>query len=331
MEEERKRREEAEKIRKEIERGRLDEEGNPLKVKTFLMGMLFGLFAIAVAYILFLSPISIIAKWTVLTGWQCFFYIIGSIVGVLLSTILLAAIPIDNWEYGESATVLTLATFLTFWLTYGVYRLLPVLTGWISWTILVIFILLEILCVVFSLIIIDSSCVLYNHDGGVWKYSNRAPVKSLIIVFIGLALTVSITLSIVTKHDYGHKTIAYHRGEYKELLAKSDECIASEDYYSAIKHLEEARERKTSERKREAVSNRIAETQALLDEQARVLKSEINSLLDIFKRISFKYGRPEEDLKLTQEKLDQLKKITPEDPEIADLQKKLDYHINRTK
>ena len=79
------------------------------------------------------------------------------------------------------------------------------------------------------------------------------------------------------------------------------------------------------------ISSEIARVQSLLDEQAVVLKSEIKSLLDVFKKISFKYGRPEDDLKLTQEKLNLLKKITPADPDIANLQKRLDYHIKRTK
>lgn len=330
LEEERKRREEAEKIRKEIERGRLDEEGNPLKVIGFILELSFGLLLIGASYTLFLSPVSIIAKWTILSAWQCFFYVIGALIGVGLCILL--PFWILELTDEDSTVTLSLGTLVIFWSTYGAYRLFPILNGWLSWTFFIIFILLDIICVIIILLTLESDeMVLYKHDGNPWTSKNQLTTKSLILAFIGLTITMYAALSVVTKHDYGHKTIAYHRGEYKELLAKADECIASEDYYSAIKHLEEARERKTSERKREAVSNRIAETQALLDEQARVLKSEINSLLDIFKRISFKYGRPEEDLKLTQEKLDQLKKITPEDPEIADLQKKLDYHINRTK
>lgn len=332
LEAEKKRREEAEKIRKEIERGRLDEERNPLKVKTFLMGMLFGLFAIAVSYILFLSPISIVAKWTVLTGWQCFFYIIGSMVGVCLPVVLsMLIIDGGDWVYDTSAILSTIATFLIFWLTYGGYRLLPILTGWLSWTFFVIFILLDIIFIVLLLITLGEDCAIYNHDGGVWKNQNRAIAKSLISAFIGLAITVSIALFVVVKHDYGHKTIAYHRGEYKELLAKADECISNEDYYHAIKYLKQAQDRKTSERKRNQISSEIARVQSLLDAQAVVLKSEIKYLLDVFKKISFKYGRPEDDLKLTQEKLDLLKKITPADPDIANLQKRLDYHIKRTK
>lgn len=333
LEAEKKRREEAEKIRKEIERGRLDEERNPLKVKTFLMGMLFGLFAIAVSYILFLSPISIIAKWTVLTGWQCFFYIIGSIVGVCLPIVISFFIILGgDWVYEDVASVLPLGTLLTFWLTYGAYRLYPILSGWLPWTFFVVFIVLDILCIIImSAVIHDEDLIFYNHDGGAWKYKNQAVAKSLISAIIGLAMTVSIALFVVTKHDYGHKTIAYHRGEYKELLTKADKCISNEDYYHAIKYLKQAHDRKTSERKRNQISSEITRVQSLLDEQAVVLKSEIKSLLDVFKKISFKYGRPEDDLKLTQEKLDLLKKISPADPDIADLQKRLDYHIKRTK
>ena len=182
-----------------------------------------------------------------------------------------------------------------------------------------------------SVVIDDEDLILYNHDGGAWKYKNQAVAKSLISAFVGFVATVSFALFIVAKHDYGHKTIAYHRGEYKELLAKADECISNEDYYHAIKYLKQAQDRKTSERKRNQISSEIARVQSLLDEQAVVLKSEIKSLLDVFKKISFKYGRPEDDLKLTQEKLDLLKKITPADPDIANLQKRLDYHIKRTK
>lgn len=333
LEAEKKRREEAEKIRKEIERGRLDEERNLLKVKTFLMGMLLGLFAIAVSYVLFLSPISVIAKWTVLTGWQCFFYIIGSIVGVCLPIVIsFFIISGGNWVYEDGASFLPFGTLLTFWLTYGAYRLYPILSGWLTWTIFVLLILLDILCVIIMLFLIDDdNCIFYKHDGGVWKYQNRETTKSLISAFIGLTITVSFALFVVAKHDYGHKTIAYHRGEYKELLTKADECISNEDYYHAIKYLKQAHDRKTSEHKRNQISSEITRVQSLLDEQAVALKSEIKSLLDVFKKISFKYGRPEDDLKLTQEKLDLLKKISPADPDIADLQKRLDYHIKRTK
>lgn len=333
LEAERKRKEEAEEIRKLIERGQLDEKRNPLKVKTFLMGLLFGLFAIAVSYVLFLSPISVIAKWTVLTGWQCFFYLIGSILGACLPIIVSFLIIYGgDWVYGDGVSFLPLGTLLTFWLTYGAYRLYPILSGWLSWTFFIIFILLAIYCIFIILFLIDDdNCIFYNHDGGVWKYQNKATAKSLISAFIGLAITVSTALLVVTKHDYGHKTIAYHRGEYKELLAKADECIANEDYYHAIEYLKQAQDRKTSERKRNRISSEIAIAQSLLDTQAVVLKSEIKSLLDVFKKISFKYGRPEDDLKLTQEKLELLKKITPDDPDIASLQKRLDYHIKRTK
>lgn len=333
LEEEKKRREEAEKIRKEIERGRLDEERNPLKVKTFLMSMLFGLFAIAVSYILFLSPVSLIAKWTVMTGWQCFFYLIGSIVGVLLPIAVSCLIIFgSDWWYDDAAAILHVGTFLMFWFTYGAYRIFPILDGWVSWTFFVIFILLNIICVFILLVVLDDeNLIFYKHDGGEWSHKNQSTFKSLALAFVGLAITVLLALFVVSKYDFGHKTIAYHRGEYKELLAKADECISNEDYYHAIKYLKQAQDRKTSERKRNQISSEIARVQSLLDEQAVVLKSEIKSLLDVFKKISFKYGRPEDDLKLTQEKLDLLKKITPADPDIANLQKRLDYHIKRTK
>lgn len=333
LEEEKKRREAAEKIRKEIERGRLDEERNPLKVQTFLMGMLFGLFAIAVSYILFLSPISLIAKWTVMTGWQCFFYLIGSVVGICLPiAISLLIIFGGDWVYDDGAAMLSVSTFFMFWFSYGAYRILPILDGWVSWTFFVIFILLDILCVIILLSVLhDDDFMFYKHDGGEWSYKNQLTFKSLALAFIGLAITVSLALLVVSKHDFGHKTIAYHHGEYKELLIKADECIANEDYYHAIKYLKQAQDRKTSEKKRNQIQSEIVKTQLLLDEQAIIIKSEIKSLLDVFKKISFKYGRPEDDLKLTQGKLDQLKKITPADPEIADLQKRLDYHIKRTK
>lgn len=333
LEEEKKRREAAEKIRKEIERGQLDEERNPLKIITFLVAMLFGLFAIAASYTLFLSPVSLIAKWTVMTGWHCFFYLIGSILGVLLPIALSCLIIFGgDWFYDDAAAMLSVGTFLIFWFTYGAYRIFPILDGWISWTFFVIFILLNIVCVFMLLVVLDvDDLIYYKHDGGEWKKENQSTFESLALAFVGLAITVSLALFVVSKYDYGHKTIAYHRGEYKELLTKADECIAGEDYYHAIKYLKQAQERKTSERKRNRISSKIIKTQALLDEQAQELKSEIKSLLDVFKKISFKYGRPEDDLKLTQEKLDLLKKITPDDPDIAYLQKRLDYHIKRTK
>ena len=329
LEEEKKRKEAAEKIRKEIERGRLDEERNSLKAITFLMSMLFGLFAIAVSYTLFLSPVSLIAKWTVMTGWQCFFYLIGSIVGVLLS---LAVPLLIDWWYYDAAVILPVGTLLTFWFTYGAYRIFPILDGWVSWTFFVIFILLDIICVIILLSGLDlENLIFYKHDGGEWRSENQSTFKSLALAFIGLAITVSLALLIVSKHDFGHKTIAYHRGEYRALLEEADSCIVNEDYYHAIKYLKLAQERKTSERKRNRISTKINNTQSLLDKQVEQLKTDIKSLLDVFKKISFKYGRPDNDLKTTQEKLDLLKKYAPADPDIENLQKRLDYHKQRKK
>lgn len=333
LEEEKKRREAAEKIRKEIERGRLDEERNPLKVKAFLMGMLLGLFAIAVSYVLFLSPISVIAKWTVLTwGAKCF-YLIGSILGIVLYIVFESLIMSSMYDRDFlNGYLIPIGALVMFWLTYGAYRIFPILDGWVSYTLFVVFILLDIFCVIILLTVLaDDGFVFYKHDGGEWTSKNQSTFKSLVLAFIGLAITVSFALLIVSKYDFGHKTIAYHHGEYKELLIKADECIANEDYYHAIKYLKQAQDRKTSEKKRNQIQSEIVKTQLLLDEQAIIIKSEIKSLLDVFKKISFKYGRPEDDLKLTQGKLDQLKKITPADPEIADLQKRLDYHMKRTK
>jgi len=333
LEAEKKRREEAEKIRKRIERGRLDEERNPLKVQTFLMGMLFGLFAIAVSYILFLSPISLIAKWTVMTGWQCFFYLIGSVVGICLPiAISLLIIFGGDWVYDDGAAMLSVSTFFMFWFSYGAYRILPILDGWVSWTFFVIFILLDILCVIILLSVLhDDDFIFYKHDGGEWSYKNQLTFKSLALAFIGLAITVSLALLVVSKHDFGHKTIAYHRGEYRALLAEADSCIVNEDYYHAIKYLKKAQERKTSKRKIDKISKEIDDTQFLLDKKVEQLKAEIKSLLDVFKKISFKYGRPDNDLKTTQEKLNLLKKYAPADPDIENLQKRLDYHKQRKK
>lgn len=333
LEAEKKRREAAEKIRKEIERGQLDEKRNPLKVKAFLMGMLLGLFAIAVSYVLFLSPISVTAKWTVLTwGAKCF-YLIGSILGIVLYIVFESLIMFSMYDRDFlNGNLIPIGALVMFWLTYGAYRIFPILDGWVSYTLFVVFILLDIFCVIILLTVLaDDGFVFYKHDGGEWSSKNQSTFKSLVLAFIGLAITVSFALLIVSKYDFGHKTIAYHHGEYKELLIKADECIANEDYYHAIKYLKQAQDRKTSEKKRNQIQSEIVKTQLLLDEQAIIIKSEIKSLLDVFKKISFKYGRPEDDLKLTQGKLDQLKKITPADPEIADLQKRLDYHIKRTK
>lgn len=333
LEAEKKRREAAEKIRKEIERGQLDEKRNPLKVKAFLMGMLLGLFAIAVSYVLFLSPISVIAKWTVLTwGAKCF-YLVGSILGIVLYIVFESLIMFSMYDRDFlNGNLIPIGALVIFWLTYGAYRIFPILDGWVSYTLFVVFILLDIFCVIILLTVLaDDGFVFYKHDGGEWSSKNQSTFKSLVLAFIGLAMTVSFALLIVSKYDFGHKTIAYHHGEYKELLIKADECIANEDYYHAIKYLTQAQDRKTSEKKRNQIQSEIVKTQLLLDEQAIIIKSEIKSLLDVFKKISFKYGRPEDDLKLTQGKLDQLKKITPADPEIADLQKRLDYHIKRTK
>lgn len=102
----------------------------------------------------------------------------------------------------------------------------------------------------------------------------------------------------------------YRHTEYKALIVDAETHIANNRYDDAIKALRNARDRKSSAKKIDAINERIAEVQSMKDSKILQLNHEIKTILNTFKTTSFKYGRPENDFKKTQEKINQLKSLS---------------------
>lgn len=102
----------------------------------------------------------------------------------------------------------------------------------------------------------------------------------------------------------------YRHTEYKALIVDAETHIANNRYDDAIKALRNARDRKSSAKKIDAINERIAEVQSMKNSKILQLNHEIKTILNTFKTASFKYGRPENDFKKTQEKINQLKSLS---------------------
>jgi methionyl-tRNA formyltransferase len=50
-----------------------------------------------------------------------------------------------------NGNLIPIGALVMFWLTYGAYRIFPILDGWVSYTLFVVFILLDIFCVIILL------------------------------------------------------------------------------------------------------------------------------------------------------------------------------------
>lgn len=119
--------------------------------------------------------------------------------------------------------------------------------------------------------------------------------------------------------------------EARECISCAEECFANEEYHQSLLYLRKARSLTKSEKKQEEISDRISQVRKVQTDKANELKAEIKTLLNTFSKVSFKYGKPVNDLKKTQEKIDKLKMIDPQDSEADKLQSNLDYHNNRTR
>ena len=102
----------------------------------------------------------------------------------------------------------------------------------------------------------------------------------------------------------------YHHTEYKALISEAESCVKQNKYDDAVKALREARNRKSSKKKIKAINERIDEVQNMKKAKIEQLKQEIKNILNTFKTASFKYGRPENDFKTTQEKINILKSLS---------------------
>lgn len=135
----------------------------------------------------------------------------------------------------------------------------------------------------------------------------------LILVVFGLYKGVSATVL----------SYRYHHTEYKALISDAESYIEQYKYDDAVKALSEARSRKSSKKKINAINGRIEEVQNMKKEKITQFKQEIATILNTFNTTSFKYGRPENDFNTTQEKIDLLRSLS-NDSDCIKFQKDLD-------
>lgn len=118
-------------------------------------------------------------------------------------------------------------------------------------------------------------------------------------------------------------TYRYHHTEYKVLMSEAESYVMQNKYDDAVNALREARNRKSRKKKIRAINERIEEVQNMKSDAIEQLKQEITTILNTFKTASFKYGRPENDFKTTQEKIDLLKSMS-DDADCKKFQEDLD-------
>lgn len=157
-----------------------------------------------------------------------------------------------------------------------------------------------------------------------WRRERETRMRRMrkVRIGIGIAMIVLLGYGLIA----GIPAYRYHHSEYKELRVNAETFVAENRYTDAITALREAQRRKSSKKKIQEIEQRIDEVKALRENKITQLKNEITTLLASF-NTSFKYGRPENDFKTTQQKIDLLKSIDNADH--AQYQKQLDYHKNR--
>ena len=113
--------------KKEVEmtKRRLYSNKHFLILKTFTL--LPAILTVIVTHILFLSPISIIAKWPVMVWWECILYIIAIPFAIFI-TALLGCIPSFVKTYRTEAIEVTLSIPIITWCIYTMVCLLPTST-----------------------------------------------------------------------------------------------------------------------------------------------------------------------------------------------------------
>lgn len=298
-------------------------------VKDFVKLFLGSIITTGLLYVLFCSPISIIAKWPALTVNQAAYYVIGCIVGIFIAWFVgksLSTLLYNNWAIAEELCAISP---LGMWAAYGMIRLYPALEGVWSWIFFVLFAIIFILSIYF----ISNTIWDISYESKCDYYTRKKLCKkpTFVSICIYLAFTSFIFLPLVMAFDYAHKTLEYHHGEYHELIEKSVAAYNEDDYPQAKEYLDEALKRKTNDKRQGIVLNYIEIVSNKQAQRIPEIKSEIKEMLNKFKASSFKNGKPESELQLTQEKIDILKKNCPDDPIVNEYQKRLDYHKNRTK
>jgi len=302
-------------------------------VKGFLRNFIGVIFAVASCYVLFASPVSIIARWPVMTVNQASWYVLACPVGLIIAWILGVLIS-KSFDYSRDyfpAFDMCYSLPLGMWAAYGMVRLYPALAGVWSWIFFILFAAIFVFSIFFLIHTVeDIEWNLYKKN--MTSVPDKLNRKAYwIISAFYLIFTAGVFLPLVMTFDYAHKTLVYHHGEYHELIETSVRYFEEEDYQNARTCLEQALARKTNDKRKGIVTGYIQVVDDMREKRIPELKSEVKDLLDKLKGMSFKNGKPEEELALAQQKIDILRKNVPDDPEIDKFQTRLDYHKSRTR
>lgn len=128
-EEDRKKREkwEAERMAKRIEaRNYSNKNFVGLKLLTYIAPIT----VLVVTYMMFMSPISIINKWSIMPWWGCILYILGIPIGIIVAAVLGGMIPVlfreyFKHEYWADLVESVIAIPLITWAVYAMIDLIP--------------------------------------------------------------------------------------------------------------------------------------------------------------------------------------------------------------
>lgn len=148
-------------------------------------------------------------------------------------------------------------------------------------------------------------------------YENRIRLEHIVKIVVSVLIFVMIILIIVLTSIKSSKNKEYYR-----LLADADRYVTEMLYDDALASIDEARKVKTDKNTLSILYQKELDIRSEKIKKTENLKKEIQTALNVFRNISFKYGRPESDIKTVQEKINTLKKIAPNDADTY--QKELD-------
>lgn len=148
--------------------------------------------------------------------------------------------------------------------------------------------------------------------------------------FKRIAITCSVLMSFIIVIIIVVSSItAKENKEYARLLAEADKFTTEMLYGDALNSIDKARKIKRDKKTSVALYQKEIEIRQERTKKTEELKQEISTFLNTFKNISFKYGRPDNDIRITQEKILLLKKIAPDDNEADIYQQALDKQKKR--
>ena len=153
--------------------------------------------------------------------------------------------------------------------------------------------------------------------------ANKRRVKRIAITCSVLMSFIIVIIIVVSSIN------AKENKEYARLLAEADKFTTEMLYGDALNSIDKARKIKSDKKTSVALYQKEIEIRQERMKKTEELKQEISTFLNTFKNISFKYGRPDNDIRITQEKILLLKKIAPDDKEADIYQQALDKQKKR--